>query len=322
MISSLSDFNGKIAVVTGGGTGMGRELVRQLIADGCSVATCDVNQASLDRTTALCNEAGMPQGTRLFTHIADVSIEEELASFRTALTAALETDHIDLLFNNAGIGGGNSFVSGSRADWERTFNINWFGVYYSCRVFLPLLKKSQRAHIVNTSSMNGMWASLGPFMPQTGYSASKFAVRGFTEGLITDLRLHAPHITCSVVFPGHIGTNIARNTLRVLGGETPSDEAGRAALFERAAGVGLDRATIEQIDLDAFLDKSQEDIDPPAVTSAADAARIMIDGVKNNQWRILVGPDTYKLDEAVRSDPDHIYDENWDSTFINALPKE
>ena len=132
------------------------------------------------------------------------------------------TDKIHLLFNNAGIGGGGSLFTNTREQWERTFNICWGGVYLGVRTFLPLLLKADEGHIVNTSSVNGFWASVGMGVSHTAYSAAKFAVKGFTEALINDLRLNAPHIKCSVVMPGHIGTSIVSNSRKVQSG-TESD---------------------------------------------------------------------------------------------------
>src|SRR3989344_5060018 len=115
-------------------------------------------------------------------------------------------------------GGSGSMVVAGRAEWERTFNVCWGGVYYGVRTFLPALMAADEAHIVNTSSVNGFWASLGPHVSHTAYAAAKFAVKGFTEALITDLRLNAPHVKCSVVMPGHIGTAIAGNSRKVIRG--------------------------------------------------------------------------------------------------------
>ena len=110
----------------------------------------------------------------------------------------------------------------SRDEWERTFNICWGGVYLCTRAFLPMLQKADKGHIVNTSSVNGFWAQIGVNIPQTAYSAAKFAVKGFSEALQTDLRLNAPHIKCSVVMPGHIGTGIAANTGKVQAATIPT----------------------------------------------------------------------------------------------------
>ncbi|MCE9521678.1 MAG: SDR family oxidoreductase, partial [Alphaproteobacteria bacterium] len=178
----MKDFAGKIAVITGGGTGMGRELAKQLVAEGCTVAMCDVSAENMAETKRMC-QTNAPQGTRVLTHVADVSNEEQILKFRDAVARELDTDHIHLLFNNAGIGGGPSFVNSPRDEWERTFNVCWYGVYYSCRAFIGMIVKAHEAHIVNTSSVNGFWASLGPTRAHTAYPAAKFAVKGFTEGL-------------------------------------------------------------------------------------------------------------------------------------------
>jgi len=157
------------------------------------------------------------------------------------------TDKVHLLFNNAGIGDGGSLFTNPREQWERTFNICWGGVYFGTRAFLPLLMNAHEVHIVNTSSVNGFWASIGPQLPHTAYSAAKFAVKGFTEALITDLRLNAPHIKCSVVMPGHIGTSILANSRRIQFGahsegitkdDCPSPRAPVGGRSRPRAGVG------------------------------------------------------------------------------------
>src|SRR5215467_9222376 len=195
----MQNFAGKIAVITGGGSGMGRELARQLAGEGCNVAMCDVSAKSMAETLRLCGMDGFPQGTRITTHVADVSQEEQVERFKDEVAKKLETDKVHLLFNNAGIGGGGSLFTSSRAEWDRTFNICWSGVYFCTRAFLPLLVNASESRIINTSSVNGFWASLGPGVSHTAYSAAKFAVKGFTEALVNDLRLNAPHIKCSVV---------------------------------------------------------------------------------------------------------------------------
>jgi NAD(P)-dependent dehydrogenase (short-subunit alcohol dehydrogenase family) len=148
----MKDFAGKFAVITGGGTGMGRELARQLVAEGCNVAMCDVSLEAMAETKRLCEAEKLPQGLRITTHVADVSIENHLQRFRDELIEQQAIDKIHLLFNNAGIGGGGSLFTNTREQWERTFNICWGGVYLGVRTFLPLMMKADEAHIVNTSS--------------------------------------------------------------------------------------------------------------------------------------------------------------------------
>src|SRR6202023_3035798 len=215
-IMAMDSFSGKLAVVTGGGSGMGRELVRQLAAQGCSVAACDVNADAVAQTAALAR-AGVPPGVLVSDHACDVSEEAQVLRFRDELLAEHASDHVDLVFSNAGIGGGGSFVNDRREDWERTFAGDWWGVYYCARAFLPLLIASGDGVLVNTSSVNGFWATLGPGMPNTAYCTAKFAVKGFTEALIEDLRTNAPQVRVAVVLPGHVGTNIVANSFAARG---------------------------------------------------------------------------------------------------------
>ena len=158
------------------------------------------------------------------------------------------------LFEDAKEYGGGSLFANSREQWERTFNICWGGVYLCTRAFLPMLVKADTGHIVNTSSINGLWASVGPTVPHTAYSAAKFAVKGFTEALITDLRVNAPHIKCSVVMPGHIGTSIVANSRKVQFGTSP-DAMGPeeiAQLRARLSAAGRDMWQVSDAAIQAF----------------------------------------------------------------------
>ena len=273
----MDSFAGQLAIVTGGGSGMGRELVRQLAAQGCSVATCDVNADSIAGTAALARD-GTPPGTTVTSHVCDVSDEPQVLRFRDEVLQAHRSDHVDLVFSNAGIGGGGSFITEPREVWERTFATDWWGVYYCACAFLPLLIKSTEGILVNTSSVNGFWATLGPGMPHTAYSAAKFAVKGFSEALIEDLRTNAPHVRVAVVMPGHVGTDIIANSFRAHG--MPAAEA-------------------EQWNAD-FRDK--------APLTAAAAATIILDRVRAGDWRVLVGEDAGRLDAVVRANPEAAYD--------------
>jgi NAD(P)-dependent dehydrogenase (short-subunit alcohol dehydrogenase family) len=304
----MREIAGRIAVVTGGGSGMGRELVQQLAAAGCNVATCDVDEESLADTKAYAGESAAA-GAVVTTFVADVSDEQRLLAFRDFVAAAHATDHINLLFNNAGIGGGGSFVLDDRAEWEATFAICWGGVYTCTRAFLPMLLASTEGHVVNTSSVNGFWASLGPNIPHTAYSAAKFAVKGFTEALITDFRLNAPHLRASVVMPGHIGTSIIINSFRYLG-RAPKDltEEQVAQIRKRSESQGLDLSDASDEDIRQGAQMMAEMFRDGAPMTAAQAATVIINGVRNDRWRILVGADAELLDRFVRETPEEAYE--------------
>jgi NAD(P)-dependent dehydrogenase (short-subunit alcohol dehydrogenase family) len=313
----MKDFAGRIAVITGGGTGMGRELARQLIAEGCNVAMCDISAAAMAETRRLCEVERLPQGLRITTHLADVSNEAQLLRFRDEVAEQHQTDKIHLLFNNAGIGGGGSMIANSREQWERTFNICWGGVYLGTRTFLPMLQKADAGHIVNTSSVNGFWASLGPGVSHSAYSAAKFAVKGFSEALISDLRLHAPHIKCSVVMPGHIGTSIVSNSRKVQSGSDSDHLSPDEIVLTRArlTAAGVDAASMSDADIQAMVTERARSFLEDAPTSAAAAATIILDGVKAERWRILVGDDAHRLDERVRQTPEQAYDLDFYQSF-------
>jgi NAD(P)-dependent dehydrogenase (short-subunit alcohol dehydrogenase family) len=313
----MKDFAGRIAVVTGGGSGMGRELVRQLVAEACNVAVCDVSAAGLAGTQRLCEAAGLPQGLRITTHIADVSDAVQVERFRDEVADRHATDKIHLLFNNAGIGSGGSMIAHSREEWERTFNICWGGVYNCTRTFLPMLQKAEAGHIVNTSSVNGFWASVGPGIPHTAYSAAKFAVKGFTEALIADLKINAPHIKCSVVMPGHIGTSIPLNSRKIQSGHL-SDEMNARQIEQaraRIASMGRDASKLADEDIQKLVAERERRFREDAPTTAAEAATIILDGVKADRWRILVGPDAQIIDEMVRASPEQAYDTDFFEEF-------
>ena len=274
----MESFAGKLAVVTGGGSGMGRELVRQLAAQDCSVAACDWHPAAMAETVSLAR-ADAGSGVLVTGHACDVSDEAQVLRFRDELLGRHARDHVDLVFANAGIGGAGSFVNDSREEWEHTFAVDWWGVYHCARTFLPLLIASGDGVLVNTSSVNGLWAALGPGMPNTAYCAAKFAVRGFTEALIEDLRSNAPQVRVAVVMPGHVGTDIIGNTLRAHGK-----------------------------DPDQMLIDISNDFRDKAPLSAAQAATIILDGVRSGTWRILVGQDAAMIDERIRANPEAAYD--------------
>jgi|TARA_Y100000310_G_scaffold280314_2_gene299957 NAD(P)-dependent dehydrogenase (short-subunit alcohol dehydrogenase family) len=308
----MESFGGKLAVITGGGTGMGRALARQLVAEGCDVAMCDVLEQNMRETLSLC-QTDAPQGVKISTHVCDVSDEEQVLRFKSEVEEQHARGYINLLFNNAGIGGGGSFIHDERADWERTYAVCWNGVYYNARAFMPLLLAADEGHMVNTSSVNGFWACLGNQTPHTAYSAAKFAVKGFSEALIIDLKLNAPHVKVSVVMPGHIGTEIAINTGRILGKPDPLDMPDSAidSMRLRLSRRGTEIEGMTNDEIRQAVKQMGEDFRDSATTTSEEAAAIILDGVRKEKWRILIGPDAAALDRVVRADPELTYDDSF-----------
>jgi NAD(P)-dependent dehydrogenase (short-subunit alcohol dehydrogenase family) len=306
---AVDSFSGKLAVVTGGGSGIGRELVRQLAAQGCSVAACDVDPDTV-AVTAATAWAAAPPGVAVTGHVCDVSDEAQVLRFRDELLEQHASDHIDLLFSNAGVAGGSSFVKDSRQEWERTFAINWWGVYFCARTFLPLLIASGDGVLVNMSSVAGFWATAGNGVPLSAYCTSEFAIKGFSEALIPDLRANAPQVRVAVVMPGVVNTDIAMNSRRALGlpdVEQLSDSELTEMIPDEARTIliamGLLPEDFSADDLrraiprlkDAFRDQG---------FLPAQAATIILDGVRSGAWRILVGDEAKMLDEQVRANPE------------------
>ena len=172
-----------------------------------------------------------------------------------------------------------------------------------------MLMKADEGHIVNTSSINGFWASVGLGVSHTAYSSAKFAVKGFTEALMNDLKLNAPHIKCSVVMPGHIGTSIVSNSRKIQSG-TESELLSANELLSarvRIKAMGIDTASMSDDDVQKISLERARAFRDDAPTTAAQAAKIILDGVKAGRWRILVGDDAHKLDERVRQSPEQAY---------------
>jgi NAD(P)-dependent dehydrogenase (short-subunit alcohol dehydrogenase family) len=312
----MKDFTGRIAVITGGGTGMGRELARQLAAEGCHLALCDVSEESMATTRRLCEQDAQGR-VRVSTTVADVSDESQVTAFRDAVAREHATDHVHLVFNNAGIGAAGSFLRDEREEWERTFDVCWYGVYYGSRAFVPMLVAAPEGHLVNTSSVNGFWASLGPNTAHTSYSAAKFAVKGFTEALINDFRLNAPHVKVSLVMPGHIGTDIIKNSARILGHdpkEMPDEDL--QAARESIARLGFDVGDVGNEEIRQMLQARAESFRDDAPMTAAEAAKAILDGVREERWRILVGKDAAALDRLVREAPEDAYEASFMQRFL------
>jgi short-subunit dehydrogenase len=252
------NVQGKTIVLTGGGSGMGREMTLLLLKKGARVAIVDINESTLKETAEL---AGDHQG-RLTTHVLNITDKEAVAALPEAVIKAHGA--VDGLINNAGII--QPFVKINdlaMKDIERVFNVNFWGVVNMTKAFLPHLLKRPEAHIVNTSSMGGFL----PVPGQSAYGASKAAVKLFTEGLRSELLSTNVHVT--VVFPGAIATNISTNS-----------------------------------GITAMPSPSSADQSKFKTTSAPDAARVIIEGMEKNKYRVLVGSDAKLMDRLCRLMPD------------------
>lgn len=263
-MSALADLAGRLALVTGAGSGIGRELVAHLAAAGARVAACDVRARAVRRTRNVVLKRW--PDSQVTAHECDVTDREALTRLRSEVIEAHESEQLHMLVNNAGVVGGASFVVDDPDEWERTFAVDWLGTYQSTRTFLPMLIAADQGVVVNIASVNALWASLGQRTAHTAYSTAKFAVRGFTESLIGDFAINAPHLSAVLVLPGYVRTGMPAPPLA----------------WRRAFGSAL--ATTKP-------------------TSASDAATQILDGIRSGQWRILIGEDAQRVDELVRTDP-------------------
>ncbi|MDB5395510.1 MAG: ephD [Rhodospirillales bacterium] len=222
-------LEGKTAVVTGAASGIGRAIACSLGRRGCHLALADLNEAGLAATASLVSSAGL----RVSCHRLDVS--DRLAI--TAFPAAVSVIHpgVDILVNNAGVALGGSFEQTAEDDFEWLFDINFWGVVRMTRAFLPLLKASGEAQLVNLSSLFGLIAPPG----QAAYSASKFAVRGFSEALRHEL--DGTSIGVTTVHPGGIATAIARSA-RMSKAISAADQAQSLKRFQHLLKMPPERA--------------------------------------------------------------------------------
>lgn len=257
----MSFLSEGVAVVTGAGSGIGRALAQRLAAAGSSLAIADIDEAGLQQTAqSLAKNSALAT-----THVVDVAKEESVRSFAADVNS--RHGRVTLFINNAGVALHGDFEEVSLDDLRWLMDINFWGAVYGVKYFLPMLKREPRAHIVNLSSVFGLIAPAG----QAAYSASKFAVRGFTEALRHEL---APTNVCvSCVHPGGIRTPIAQRAR--LGAETPPSRREESiARFEKLART------------------------PPET-----AAAVILRGVERREPRILIGMDAYQIDVLQRLRP-------------------
>jgi short-subunit dehydrogenase len=251
-------FEGAAAAITGAASGIGRALALEFAARGSDVAIADVQEPEL---AALAEEIQTTHGRRALVRRVDVSDAAQINAFAQAAIEAFPT--LNVAINNAGIALLGDFDEIDHAQMQRVIDVNFWGVVHGTRAFLPHLKRQPVGHIVNVSSIFGIIAPPG----QIAYSSSKFAVRGFSEGLRHELRVSGSNARVSVVHPGGIKTNIARSALHGTNLKTPADRSEVGAGFEQIA-----RTTPKQ------------------------AAQRILRGIERNERRILIGSDAKLMD--------------------------
>ena len=257
----MQNLRNKVAAVTGAASGLGRALALNLAKEGCHLALADVNEPELHATAAM-----IGSGVRVTTHRVDVADRSQVYKF--AEDTVKEHGGVDIIINNAGVAVAETLENVPYEDFEWVFDINFWGVVYGCKAFLPYLRRRPEAYIVNISSINAMI----PFANNGPYNAAKSAVMGFTETLIQELDGSAVQVAC--VLPGGIKTNIVRNA-RIITCANP-------AMSREEAVASFDSIVR---------------------TSADKAALTIISGMRQGKRRILIGLDARLMDIWKRLSP-------------------
>lgn len=266
----MKSFSGKVAAITGAGSGIGRALAIALANDQCHLALSDIDKQGLEETKKLVNRLGV----KITSEIVDVADKESMHAWADKVFQ--EHQKVNFIFNNAGVALGGTVLETDYKDFEWIIGINMWGVIYGTKAFLPYIKKSKEGgHVVNVSSVFGLFSQ----PTQSGYNLSKFAVRGFTESLRQELDLSDENISATCVHPGGIQTNIARN----------------ARMTDSVASLSKN-ATPENL---------RNRFESLFMTTPEKAAYIILKAVKQNRRRVLVGPDAVALDFMQRSLPAH-----------------
>ena len=258
----MKSFENKVAAITGAGSGIGRALAAELARENCNLALSDLNEEGLRETV----EAVQAFGVHVTSERVDVADREAVHAWADRVAA--EHGKVNLIFNNAGVALASTVEGMSYGDFEWLMGVNFWGVVHGTKAFLPHLKASGDGHIVNVSSVFG----LAGIPSQSAYNSAKFAVRGFTESLRQELDMMRCGVSASSVHPGGIKTGIARSS--------------RIDSSVRDLGIN---------DVD-----SREKFEKTFITSPDKAAKEILDGVRRDQRRILVGPDARVFDWMVR----------------------
>jgi NAD(P)-dependent dehydrogenase (short-subunit alcohol dehydrogenase family) len=269
----MKHFTDRVAAITGAGSGIGRALALALAREGCHLALADRDAASVAETAQLASAAAPRLGgapLRVTTQVLDVA--DRGAMFAWANDTAAEHGRVNLVFNNAGVALSSTIEDMDYADLEWIVGINFWGVVHGTKAFLLHLKAAGEGHIVNMSSVFGLFAQPG----MSGYNATKFAVRGFTEALRQELDLMQCGVSATSVHPGGVRTNIVQSS----------------RIAKNMVGFLIEN---EQQGKDKF--------EKLFITSADEAARVILDGVRRNRRRVLIGRDARTADWLARALP-------------------
>ena len=265
----MEHFGDKVAAITGSGSGIGRALAIELASRGCHVALSDVDDEGLAETVALVEQAARTAPVKVSAAHVDVADRDAVESW--AADVATEFGRVNLIFNNAGVALSANVTAMSYDSFRWLMDINFWGVVNGTLAFLPHLRASGSGHVVNISSVFGL---LG-IPSQSAYNSAKFAVRGFTDALRTELDIERCGVSATTVHPGGIRTNIARNARFEFAEHEEAIDAEQAAVdFEK-----LTRTTPER------------------------AAKLILGAVEKNKRRALIGPDAHLFDAAARLSP-------------------
>jgi NAD(P)-dependent dehydrogenase (short-subunit alcohol dehydrogenase family) len=258
----MKDFRNKVAAITGAGSGMGRELALELARRGAHLAVSDIDVDKLEETASMARAHGVTVTS------ARLDVADRAAVIAWADAVAAEHGKVNLVFNNAGVALAATVEGMRYEDFEWLMNINFWGVVYGTKAFLPHLRAAGEGHIVNISSVFGLVG----IPSQSAYNASKFAVRGFTESLRMELDILRCGVSATSIHPGGIKTNIAR--------------AARSDPSIRALGLDPGAATA--------------DFEKAFRTTAADAAKAILRAVERDARRAMIGTDAFAIDAMVR----------------------
>jgi short-subunit dehydrogenase len=254
----MKDFKGRVAAITGAGSGIGRALANELARRGAHLALSDIDDAGLAETVSQCEGFGVKITSQ------HIDVADRAAVYAWAHEVVADHGEINLVVNNAGVALGATIESMSYEDFEWLMNINFWGVVYGTKAFLPYLKASGEGHIVNLSSVFGLIS----VPSQSAYNAAKFAVRGFTDTLRMELEIEGAPVSVTTVHPGGIKTNIAKNA----------------------------RMDVSVTDMAGDPEKARLDMERVFITSPQKAARQILAAVQRDRRRALIGPDAKVID--------------------------